>query len=64
MYVYLRINQGQGTYVYAVGFYDPRREWIVESEWPIREQAAARVHYLNGGDLQEELLPPPRFAHD
>lgn len=45
-WVYLRSEPG----VYTVGFYDPDGRWHGDSDWPDREQAAARVHYLNGGN--------------
>lgn len=35
---------------YTVGFYDPQGEWHPESDWPTDQQAAAQVHYLNGGN--------------
>lgn len=45
MYVYLHT----GLNSWSVGFYDPNRKWIEESIHPTSEDAAARVHYLNGG---------------
>ena len=45
-YVYVPTDNGQ---LFTVGFYDPRGNWVAESDWPTREQAAERVHYLNGG---------------
>jgi len=44
-YVYKQVEQ----YVYTVGFYEPSGKWIPESDHSTREDAAARVHYLNGG---------------
>lgn len=35
--------------LYTVGFYDPDGKWHSESDHDSREQAASRVHYLNGG---------------
>lgn len=35
--------------VYTVGFYDPDGEWHPESDHTLAHEAAARVHYLNGG---------------
>lgn len=35
--------------LYTVGFYDPKGEWQPESVHPSKKDAAARVHYLNGG---------------
>lgn len=34
---------------WIVGYYDPRAIFHQESIWPTAEQAANRVHYLNGG---------------
>ena len=45
MYVYIRSEPG----LWTVGFYDPNGEWVAESDWGSPEEAAARVHYLNGG---------------
>jgi len=49
MYVYRRIKESAGCYLYVVGFYDPKGEWQPESDHESREEAAKRVHYLNGG---------------
>lgn len=35
--------------LFTVGFYDPAGKWNPDSDWPSREAAAERVHYLNGG---------------
>lgn len=35
--------------LYTVGFYDPNGQWHGESDHAGSEDAAARVHYLNGG---------------
>lgn len=45
-WVYLRSEPG----LYTVGFYDPRGGWHADSDYDTTENAAARVHYLNGGD--------------
>ena len=34
--------------LWTVGFYDPNGKWVAESDHPTPEQAAERVHYLNG----------------
>ena len=34
---------------YTVGFYSPNGEWEPESDHESTEEAAKRVHYLNGG---------------
>ena len=56
MYVYRDFWKDAG--VYTVGFYAPNGEWILESDWETSGQAAARVHYLNGGiDVTSKELP-------
>lgn len=45
MYVYQSFESG----LWTVGFYDPNGKWIPESDHKTSEDAAARVHYLNGG---------------
>lgn len=44
MWVYIRSDAG-----YTVGFWSPDKTWHSDSDWPTREQAASRVHFLNGG---------------
>ena len=44
-YVYIRSEPG----LWTVGFYDPAGKWIPESDHDNRQEAAERVHYLNGG---------------
>ena len=46
MYVYLK---SKGEEVYTVGFYDPKGDWITESDHGTKEKAAERVAWLNGG---------------
>lgn len=36
-------------HLFTVGFYDPRGKWHPDSDHESRDEAAARVHYLNGG---------------
>lgn len=45
MYVYKQTEPG----LYTVGYYDPTGKWISESDWDSKEEAANRVHWLNGG---------------
>lgn len=45
MYVYREIELG----LWTVGFFKPDGTWESESDHMTREDAAARVHYLNGG---------------
>lgn len=48
------------TYVYimsepnlwTVGFYAPNGEWHPDSDYATRNEAAKRVHYLNGGNKE------------
>jgi hypothetical protein len=47
MYVYIRVK-GEPS-LWTVGFYDPSGEWHPDSDHDTRDDAAARVHYLNGG---------------
>jgi len=44
-YVYLRSESN----LYTVGFYEPDGKWQPESDHRSPEDAAARVHFLNGG---------------
>lgn len=45
-YVYIKTESG----LWTVGFYDPKGEWYPDTDYNSREEAAKRVHYLNGGD--------------
>lgn len=45
-YVYIQSEPN----LYTVGFYDPNGKWHPESDYGEWAQAAARVHYLNGGN--------------
>jgi hypothetical protein len=49
MYIYIKSEQ----YLWTVGFYNPKGEWIPESDHDSKESAAKRVHYLNGGKENE-----------
>ena len=44
-WVYIESEPG----LYTVGFYRPDGTWEPESDHGTREDAANRVHYLNGG---------------
>ena len=48
-YVYIRSEPN----LYTVGFYDPQGEWHPDSDFDSRQEAAERVHYLNGGSDAE-----------
>lgn len=45
-WVYITSEPGLLT----VGFYDPNGKWHPDSDATTREEAAKRVHYLNGGN--------------
>lgn len=49
-WVYLRSEQA----LWTVGFYKPNGEWEPESDHGSPEEAAKRVHWLNGGRDDEE----------
>ena len=52
MYVYIRIESN----LWTVGFYRPDGKWEPESDHEVREKAAARVAYLNGGQAVRSVL--------
>jgi hypothetical protein len=56
MYVYIQTEfpgkDGATAPLYTVGHYDPDGKWISESDHALREGAAARVAYLNGGPIE------------
>lgn len=52
MWVYLQSEPD----LWTVGFYDPKGKWLTDSDHSIREDAAKRVHYLNGGKANMEWL--------
>lgn len=45
-YVYIKTEES----LWTVGFYKPDGEWMPESDKTSQEEAARRVHYLNGGN--------------
>ena len=49
MYVYIKSEENLIT----VGFYTPSGQWVPESDWENKDDAANRVHWLNGGSLPE-----------
>ena len=49
MYTYIESEHSSVGSLWTVGFYDPLGKWHPESDHDIREKAAERVHYLNGG---------------
>lgn len=44
MYVYIESEYN----LWTVGFYDPKGKWHPDSDHDNREEAAKRVHFLNG----------------
>lgn len=50
MWVFRVVSVGFGRDVYSVGFFSPDGVWNPEGDQETREAAAARVHYLNGGN--------------
>lgn len=49
MYVYIKSEPN----LWTVGFYNPKGEWIPDSDYDSPTEAAKRVHYLNGGKDNE-----------
>lgn len=45
MYVYIQSEPN----LFTVGFYKPDGKWEPESDHTTADEAARRVHYLNGG---------------
>lgn len=45
MYVYEKTESN----LWTVGYYDPDGKWCSESDHDSADEAAKRVHYLNGG---------------
>ncbi len=55
MYVYRDFHKEAGCY--TVGFYTPEGRWESESDHETKEEAADRVHWLNGGNETKEANP-------
>lgn len=49
MYAYQKTEPGQ----WSVGVFSATGEWQTESVWNTPEEAAERVHWLNGGQTPE-----------
>ena len=58
MWVYLGSESG----LWTVGFYTPVGVWTPESDHASKEEAAARVSYLNGGRKAVELAELSLYA--
>jgi len=56
-WIYLTNTDGYGCL--TVGFYDPQGEFHGDSDHSSVESAAARVHYLNGGQSKENENETP-----
>jgi hypothetical protein len=55
MYIYNKT----GRQVFTVGYYDPGGKFVTETVCPEKDEAAKRVHYLNGGvnpELFQEVI--------
>ena len=50
MWVYIRSELG----LWTVGFYSPNGKWHPDSDHNNRDDAARRVHYLNGGTTDND----------
>lgn len=48
-WIYILSEHGPDYNLYTVGFYDPNGKFQGDSDHNDREEAAKRVHYLNGG---------------
>jgi hypothetical protein len=47
-YVYVRSE----SEIWTVGFYDPQGNWEPEQDCSSSQEAAERVHWLNGGNMK------------
>ena len=52
MYVYIKSE----PQLWTVGFYAPNGECIPESDYECRDDAAERVHWLNGGGKPSDTI--------
>lgn len=52
MYVYIQSEPS----LWTVGHYAPDETWHPDSDHDVKREAAARVHYLNGGSRVNEQL--------
>ncbi|MCL1915647.1 MAG: hypothetical protein FWG17_02920 [Desulfovibrionaceae bacterium] len=62
MFVYRTIPDGPYT-LFTVGHYSPDGKWNPESDHSTMDEAADRVHYLNGGSKPRRYIPPPPPPH-
>jgi len=54
MYVYWQSEPN----LWTVGYYSPDGERHPESDHDTPEKAAERVHWLNGGEIEQPILRP------
>jgi hypothetical protein len=47
--------------LWTVGFYTPEGKWVAESDHSNAEEAAKRVHYLNGGNEQQAFAALQKY---
>lgn len=47
MWVYKQLDYEQ----WAVGYWSPEKEWFQDAIYSTKEEAAERVHWLNGGGI-------------
>jgi len=52
MWVYIKSE----PQLYTVGFYAPDGKFNTDSDWNTKDEAATRVHYLNGGGIDKDKL--------
>jgi uncharacterized protein YbdZ (MbtH family) len=55
-WLYLQSDHGEFS-LWTVGFYTPQGKWEPESDHKTAEEAATRVHYLNGGRSECRQCP-------
>ena len=60
MYVYIKSEKN----LWTVGFYTPDGKWNSESDHSNEASAAERVHWLNGGQPDEDLDPTVNHYDD
>ena len=54
-YVYTK-SQNEDPPLWTVGFYNPQGEWVPESDHTSKDDAAARVAWLNGSWPMMEVI--------
>lgn len=52
MWVYIKSEPN----LWTVGFYSPNGEWNPVEDFAARGQAAKFVHWLNGGEVPDEII--------